>query len=640
MTEPRRPRPPRPGDSPRARSVPSRSSRPRPTESPRSAAGRRPSSPGPARGQGQAPRRLPVGGWTLAGLIALGVVLLLVVIALGVRAAHGDTALPGTEVAGVDVGGRSETEIRDLLAAELSGQRRLLLRADGEIIRVSLDAAGYEVDLEGTARDAVEAGRSGFLAGIPSTLVGLVGSRTAPVDSRIDDAKLRKALNRVEQQVGRKPYPGSLSVDPDTLDVTTKPSKAGQTVDRDRLMVLADRELMEGRLGPIDVPLRKVSAVSEKRLERLADDARAYVLKPMRLTGAGAPLELTADELAPLLALQSRDGGRKAELGVATKPLRELLDRVQERGDREPRDARISAPAAEAGVLTEKGEVSWEPRKASISTGTARNGRKVEREKLAADIRKAVAAGDHVIRVPTTTTKPKVTTEGAKKVRWLIGTFTTPYTAGQPRVTNIRKMADTVDGTVIPAGGSFSLNGITGERTKAKGYVEAPFIAGNKIEPSVGGGVSQFSTTIYNAAYFAGLQIDAFRAHSLYIDRYPAGRESTLNFPDIDMRWTNDTGAPVVVRTSYDDSGVTVALYGDNDGRKVTASPGDREPVEGGDFQITVTRKVRYGDGRKAEQPVTTRYETEVTEEAPDDSSESDAAATSEDATSEGDGSE
>jgi vancomycin resistance protein YoaR len=172
-------------------------------------------------------------------------------------------------------------------------------------------------------------------------------------------------------------------------------------------------------------------------------------------------------------------------------------------------------------------------------------------------------------------------------------------------------MARTVDGTLIPAGGTFSLNGITGQRTKAKGYVEAPFIADNKIEPSIGGGVSQFSTTTYNAAYFAGLQLDAFRAHSLYISRYPPGRESTLNFPDIDLKWTNDTDAPILVRTSYDDAGVTVSLYGDNGGRKVSAKAGDREAADGGDFQITVTRTVRYADGHEAVQPQTTRYENE-----------------------------
>ncbi len=177
---------------------------------------------------------------------------------------------------------------------------------------------------------------------------------------------------------------------------------------------------------------------------------------------------------------------------------------------------------------------------------------------------------------------------------------------------NIQRMARTVDGTVIPAGGTFSLNGITGERTKAKGYVEAPYIVDNRLEPSVGGGVSQFSTTTYNAAYFAGLQIDAHQPHSLYISRYPAGRESTLDFPDIDLKWTNDTDAPILVRTSYDNAGITVSLYGDNGGRRVTAKTGAREKADGGDFEITVTRTVHYADGRTAVQPSTTRYENEA----------------------------
>lgn len=126
----------------------------------------------------------------------------------------------------------------------------------------------------------------------------------------------------------------------------------------------------------------------------------------------------------------------------------------------------------------------------------------------------------------------------------------------------------------------------------------------------MGGGVSQFSTTIYNAAYFAGLRFDAFRAHSLYIDRYPPGREATLNFPDIDLRWTNDTRVPVVVSTSSTASSVTVRLLGDNGGRQVRARPGSRQPAPAGDFTITVTRVVRYADGREVSQPLTTRYET------------------------------
>ena len=91
--------------------------------------------------------------------------------------------------------------------------------------------------------------------------------------------------------------------------------------------------------------------------------------------------------------------------------------------------------------------------------------------------------------------------------------------------------------------------------------------------------MSQFSTTLYNAAYFAGLQIDGHRPHSFFIDRYPAGREATLNFPDIDLTWTNDTDVPVLIRTSTDNNSVAVSLYGDNGGRRVEAKAGAREPL-------------------------------------------------------------
>jgi len=194
-------------------------------------------------------------------------------------------------------------------------------------------------------------------------------------------------------------------------------------------------------------------------------------------------------------------------------------------------------------------------------------------------------------------------------VKALIGTFTTYYVAGQPRVKNIQRIAADVDGTVVAPGARFSLNEAAGPRTEAKGYVEAPFIADGKIKPSIGGGVSQFSTTLYNAAFFAGLQLDGHRPHSFFIDRYPAGREATLNYPDIDLAWTNDTGAPVLIRTKTDGGAVTVRLYGDNGGRRVRAEADEREPVADGDFAITVTRVVRYPDGNEKRQPTTTRYD-------------------------------
>ena len=227
--------------------------------------------------------------------------------------------------------------------------------------------------------------------------------------------------------------------------------------------------------------------------------------------------------------------------------------------------------------------------------------------------------------------KPAFTTAEAKALGikepvgtttdWLgqpqVKSFTTYYVPGQPRVTNIHRIADQIRGTIVKPGHTFSVHETVGERTLAKGYVEAPAIANGVEHDEVGGGVSQFATTTFNAAYFAGLPILASQAHSLFIDRYPAGRETTLNWPSIDLRWKNDTGVPILVRTAYTDTSVSVTLYGHNGGRRVQAVPGDRQPNPGGNFTITVTRKITYADGRTAEQPRTTSYANEVTDGAP-----------------------
>jgi vancomycin resistance protein YoaR len=258
-----------------------------------------------------------------------------------------------------------------------------------------------------------------------------------------------------------------------------------------------------------------------------------------------------------------------------------------------------------------KGDAAWRPRPAPHVriVRQARAGRLVQRKQLATAIESAIRAGRHTAGLPTQRVDPAVTAREARSLTHLIGTFTTYYVPGQPRVTNIKQIARDVDDTLVAAGARFSLNATAGQRTKQGGYVEAPFIADGQIEPSIGGGVSQFSTTLYNAAYFAGLQLDSHQPHSFFIDRYPAGREATLNYPDIDMTWTNDTAAPVLIRTSTDNNSVAVSLYGDNDGRRVEAHAGDRQPLPDGDFSVTVTRKIRYRGGKLVEQPFTTRYD-------------------------------
>ena len=260
-------------------------------------------------------------------------------------------------------------------------------------------------------------------------------------------------------------------------------------------------------------------------------------------------------------------------------------------------------------TLSDQGDLSWRPKPGVATVKQSRDGREIRQSRAVRATIAAVRDGQHQVRFATKRITPDVTSVAAKNATSLLGTFTTSYTCCEPRVTNIQRMAETVDGTVIGPGEQFSLNGVAGERTKENGYKPAPTIGeGNELIDTVGGGVSQYSTTSYNAAYFAGLQIDSHTPHSFYISRYPPGRESTLNFGSIDLLWTNDTKAPVVIRSSASDTSVTVSIYGGNGGRRVQAQTQSRADNGEGGFDITIDRVITYGDGTRAREPYTTSY--------------------------------
>jgi vancomycin resistance protein YoaR len=567
-----------------------------------------------------APRRVPTRNkprrpaWQRITFAVVAVVVVVLLVGFGVRTAYADKALPRTTVAGEDVGGMDEAQITAVVRKAGSGSRIITLQGPDKNLNVSAGGSGLKTDVPATVQQVLDARRGAFFGPLTSFLNGA----NVPLVASVDSAKLKATVERVSDAVDEEPYAGAVTIDPDTLNVSTRDSKAGRMVKQQEFTDdLRKRLLKPDGEKTVKIPVKKVKAVSGGDVQDVADAAADYVQTPLKLTGVGPTFTVSTAQLAELLALEPVNGGRDAKLGVDTAVLSRLTKRVAAARDREARSAKVSAPAR-GPVLDGKDEVSWKPKAAKVTVKSdGRTGVAVAVPSLNARIRAAIADGKHAVVIPGKTTQAPVSKASAAKINRVIGTFTTAYIAGQPRVTNIQRMAKTVDETIIAPGQQFSLNGITGERTKAKGYVEAPFIAGNKIEPSIGGGVSQFSTTMYNAAYFAGLQIDQHQPHSLFIDRYPPGRESTLNFPDIDMKWTNDTKAPILIRTYADDAGVTVTLYGNNGGRAVTATPGARVPSTDplGNFNITVTRTIRYTDGREVKQPSTTQYFKEVVDE-------------------------
>ena len=146
-------------------------------------------------------------------------------------------------------------------------------------------------------------------------------------------------------------------------------------------------------------------------------------------------------------------------------------------------------------------------------------------------------------------------------IREIVGEFTTNHACCEGRVTNIQTMADKLAGYYMLPGETLSFNDYVGRRTREKGYVPAGAIRGGYMTDEVGGGVSQFTTTMFNAAFFAGLDLDEYQSHTVYFSRYPYGREATLSMPGPDLVLTNSTEYPVLIWPTYDDTSITVSLY-------------------------------------------------------------------------------
>lgn len=171
--------------------------------------------------------------------------------------------------------------------------------------------------------------------------------------------------------------------------------------------------------------------------------------------------------------------------------------------------------------------------------------------------------------------KGSITRAERKKLE-VLARFSTKFPPHQPRVKNIRRIADLMDGVVIEPGQAFSVNHFIGKRTEENGFVMAPSILDAEMSETVGGGVSQFATTLYNALYDAGFPIIEHRPHSHFISRYPAGVEATLSWPGPDLSFKNDSESPLVIETSVSKDRVSVKLLGRTPGRKVTR----KAPVE------------------------------------------------------------
>jgi vancomycin resistance protein YoaR len=467
------------------------------------------------------------------------VIAVIVVVAAGAATAravqfHG-AAKPGVHVLGVDVGGSSRAAIERVVQRWEAAP--VTIRGGGHVYRVR---RGWLV-----AVDARRTADRALAAGSEASLVVAQRVDVAPVVSRSSDAD--NVLGALAAS-GRSARDAAVTVDGGRI--VLHGARWGRSLDRAKLM----RELEAGR-SDVDAPYVSVApAISTATARRAAADARQLVSAPVAVDYHGARLgALTQHQLLDALRVSTADGAIAASLDgtpLATA-LRPRLGRWIERAH--------NAQFAVSGD--------------SVHVVPSRAGRDVVPAQVAAAVETA-ARGSRTAEIELGAREPDLTTAKANAlgIRTKLVSYTTQMgDSSSNRIHNVHLMADFIDGTVIRPGAVFSFNDVVGPRTAERGFLEGQEIIGSLVLPSIGGGVCQTATTLFNDAFETGLPILARINHNLYLSHYPLGRDATVSWGGPDFQFRNDLQHGILIKTSYTDQTLTFTFYGTPEGRRVVS---------------------------------------------------------------------
>ena len=491
-------------------------------------------------------RILLIAGGALGSVVAL-----LALATIAERAIWSGKVLPGVEVAGADLGGRSESDTRAAVGKVAAELRTSAVRGRSRDRTLSLSPTilALTVDAEATVRAATEAGRSGnpIADGLGAILRRFRPDRVAPTVA-YDRARLEGVLDGWTRTLRSGLVEGGLRFEgAEVIEIDPRP---GDGLDRDRARDRVDGALVS--TGPdrtFTLPIGPVDPeIDADAVDAAAARARRLLAGPVVIVAGDQRQTITRATLGGML--RSRPDGERLDLTVDRPALRAAIT---------PLLAAFESPPRAAGFSVN--------RDGTVTVVPSRDGTVVDLRATGARI----LAGERVVRLVGRRQHPERDTAWARAlgITRQVSTFTTNFIPGQPRVTNIETAARTLDGAVVEPGALFSLNDHLGPRTPEKGYVKAPILLRDGYGEDFGGGVSQIATTLYNAVFFGGYEDVEHAPHRFYISRYPMGREATINYPSIDVKFRNDTAHGVLIRAWYTDSSITVAFFGNNEGRVV-----------------------------------------------------------------------
>ncbi|HVL84291.1 MAG TPA: VanW family protein, partial [Pseudonocardia sp.] len=488
-------------------------------------------------------------------LVLAGIVAVLALLYVGDLVLSAGTVPRGVTVTGVPVGGLSPAAAEERLRAEIEPRTTQPVPVTVGEVSTEIDpaTAGLAVDWSATLD------RAGDQPLNPITrIVSLFTAREVGVVTAAEPEALTAALEQLGPVVDRAPVEGGVNF----LGTTPIPVQPvpGQRLDVPAAAEVLRRDWVRGESVALPlVPLPPITT-DEDVAAAIDEVARPAVSAPVTIIGEqGIRAVLEPEEIAAALTFRA-DAEQSA-----------LVPEIN-------REAVVEAISPDLAPS----EVPGRDASLDFSSGTpvvvpSQDGRGVDYDVTLAGLLDVLTGdGPREITATYADQPAELTTEelNALGISGVIGEFTTGGFA-RDSGENIRRAAAQIDGTIVEPGETFSLNAATAPRNAANGYVEAGIIDEGRPGRGIGGGVSQVATTLYNAAYFAGMTDVEHQEHSFYISRYPAGREATVFEGAIDLKFRNDNPTGVLIETAWTPDSITIRLYGTKR-YEVTSTPGPR----------------------------------------------------------------
>ncbi len=458
---------------------------------------------------------------------------------------HRDRVVRNVKIAGETVGGLGDIALRariDAIADRLANTQVVIATEVGDAAWVAADL-GVSLDIMATYESVMATRREALFKRPINWLSALASSTAAEIAINIDLSTLEKSLysNARLERLGVEP---SIRISNGRLQLV--PGVKGRSIELQDAASAIAKVLREGTIPTVQVATVQVpTKFSDETVNELVSKANRSIQTPLRVRVNDYETVLNPDLVASwfVLDLEGTDPSLSLETSLILASLEDLL-----------------MPAN-----TGAGKAEFEIRDGNVMIISSDGGTACCHHRAADLVREALET-EQESQVHVLPNRPAAPREAVDRLEALgivekVSSFTTQYSCCVGRVTNIQRFAEIVNGSWIKPGGKLSLNETVGRRTEEKGFVPGGFISKGHLVEDIGGGVSQFATTIFNAAVRAGLDFEYYQAHSIYFDRYPYGLEATISYPRPDLVITNPTPFGVLIWSSWTDESVTVDIY-------------------------------------------------------------------------------